>query len=412
MIPAKGTILRCLSRSLSSLRQGSWLSPTMVRRIGGGLFAAELTLFAVLALATYNVFGPMPEPVSTDFISFYAAGRLANDGMPELAYDSAMHSMTEQAIFGDTGLRYHHFLYPPVFLPICQALAAIDYLPSQVAFIFLTAAAYFCALRVVLGGGRRILLFFTFPPLFFAAALGQNSFLTAALIGIATWFIDRRPFFAGIIWGLQCFKPHFLLMTPVALVAGGRWRALAGLTLSMMSMIALSLFLYGTKCWAAYIPVALHAPAVFESGEIPPSGMVSVFAAARLLGASPLVSYAVQGVGAAIAGALVVVVWRRSTRSALRAAVLVAASGLAVPVILFYDLLPLSIAIAWMARDISTTGVRSWEKTAMTLVWALSGLVLPFAEWLGVPVGPIPAVLVLAMAANRAIAGPVSTAKA
>lgn len=372
--------------------------------MGIGLFLVEVVIFAVLALACYNVFGPMPEPVSTDFISFYAAGRLANDGMPELAYDSTIHYMVEQAVFGDSSIRYHHFLYPPFFLPICQIFSKMPYLAAQFVFIFVTASLYVLSLWAILGRGRAVLFIITFPPLFFAAALAQNSFLTAALFGFATCLCDRRPFMAGLVWGFQCFKPHFLVMTPLALLAGRRWLALAGLSLSVAALAALSLYFYGVDCWAAYIPVALHAPAVFESGEIPPSGLVSLFAAARLLGAPLSVAYTVQAIGAVTAGAVVVWVWRVSTSNALRAAALLAATELSVPVILFYDLLPLSIAIAWMAREIMATGARSWERTAMAVLWALSALALPLAEWMRVPVGPVPSILVLAMAARRVVA--------
>lgn len=56
------------------------------------------------------------------------------------------------------------------------------------------------------------------PPTF-----GQNSFLTAALLGGSLLLLDKRPIVAGVLIGLLSYKPQFGLLIPLVLVATGRW---------------------------------------------------------------------------------------------------------------------------------------------------------------------------------------------
>src|SRR5690349_12422407 len=63
------------------------------------------------------------KPLGTDFLSFYAAAKLALAGDPAGVYRLAAHRAEEISVFGrDTG--YAAFFYPPLFLLICAPLAA------------------------------------------------------------------------------------------------------------------------------------------------------------------------------------------------------------------------------------------------------------------------------------------------
>ena len=56
-----------------------------------------------------------------------------------------------------------------------------------------------------------------FPAVFVNLGHGHNGFLTAALIGFALLWLDRRPVVAGILFGLLAYKPQFGLMIPLVL---------------------------------------------------------------------------------------------------------------------------------------------------------------------------------------------------
>ena len=55
------------------------------------LLAVETAVFLFLVAGTHGLIVSLAGPTSTDFVSFYAAGALADSGKPELAYDQAAH---------------------------------------------------------------------------------------------------------------------------------------------------------------------------------------------------------------------------------------------------------------------------------------------------------------------------------
>jgi hypothetical protein len=191
------------------------------------LLAIETAVFLFLVAGTYGLIVPLAGPTSTDFVSFYAAGALADSGAPELAYDRAAHDAAEQRATA-AGIEYRFFYYPPVFLLLCAALARLPYLMAFLVFEVATLAVCLIVMREILAepGWSAMIPILAFPAAFWALGLGQNSFLTAALFGAGTLWIDRRPILAGFCFGALCYKPHFALLVPIALLAGRHWRAL------------------------------------------------------------------------------------------------------------------------------------------------------------------------------------------
>ncbi|HEX7263545.1 MAG TPA: glycosyltransferase family 87 protein, partial [Candidatus Dormibacteraeota bacterium] len=64
-------------------------------------------------------------------------------------------------------------------------------------------------------------------PLWFSAYEGQVTILAAAAV-LAGWRLleTRREFLGGAILAVALFKPHLILLLPLALLLSGRWRAL------------------------------------------------------------------------------------------------------------------------------------------------------------------------------------------
>jgi alpha-1,2-mannosyltransferase len=386
----------------TGLRSGAWATGSRLRWLGLALFLTESAILLIIALATYNVFGPMDPPGSTDFLSFYAAGHLANLGLAPLALDQDIHQSAVREIFGDPRLPYLYFFYPPVFLLLCQPLARLPYLLAFGLWVAGTGALCFAALGRILPDRRHWVLFASFPALFWAAGLGQNALLTAALFGFATLLVDRRPGAAGMLWALVAYKPHFLLLVPVALLCGRRWRALAGFAVGLLLLAGATALAYGPGIWTVYAAHTAEIRRVFEYGRIPFTGPVSSFAAARLLGAPVDLAYGIQAAVALATAGAVGWLWRTGRSLALRAAGLTAAVPLAAPVVLFYDLMPLAIAIAWLLVEIRRTGRRPWEATILALAWLLTGVALPIAYLFHVPLGPLAPALVLGLVVARA----------
>ncbi|MGH6680282.1 MAG: glycosyltransferase family 87 protein, partial [Bradyrhizobium sp.] len=274
--------------------------------------ALELAGFGFLVAGTHGLIVPLAKPTSTDFVSFYAAGSLADAGTPALAYNRSAHYAAEQRA-AQPGIVYNFFYYPPVFLLLCAALARLPYIAAFVTFEAATLGLYlFVVCQIQDRRGWAVLVpILAFPPVLWTIGLGQNGLLTAGLFGAATLLVDRRPQTAGLLFGALCVKPHFALLVPVALAASGRWRAFAAAFACAAGLCVLSLAVFGAKTWHDFLTAFGGSQAIYESGRIAFRGFVTPFGAARQLGATPILAYGVQ-TGATLAAAVFVTwVWRR-----------------------------------------------------------------------------------------------------
>src|SRR3954449_8249682 len=262
-----------------------FLTGPRLARACAALLALEIAVFLFLIAGTHGWIVPLEHATTTDFASFYAAGKLAIAGTPQLAYDQAAHYAMEQAVTAP-GIEYQFFNYPPVYLILCAALAPLPYLVALVLFVAATLVLYLAVARRILDDRSvtALIVLLSFPMLFWTIGLGQNAFLTAALFGMATLCIEHRPIVAGLLFGLLCYKPHFGLLVPVALAAGGYWRSFAAAAISAGSFVLVSLLLFGWETWHAFFVTAGASHTIYESGRILFTGFTNPFGAVRLLG--------------------------------------------------------------------------------------------------------------------------------
>jgi len=354
------------------------------------LLVIEIAVFLFMAAGTHGLIVPLPRPTSTDFVSFYAAGSLADAGTPQLAYDQAAHYAAEQRATQE-GIEYNFFYYPPTFLLLCAAIAHLPYIIAFLVFEAGTLLFYVLVARHILGDRNSAVVvpLLAFPPVLWTLGLGQNALLTAGLFGSATLLIDRRPAVAGVLFGALCYKPHFALLVPVALAAGGHWRALGATFASAAALCLLSLSVFGWEVWRDYLTAAAASPAVYQSGRISITGFINPFGAVLLLGGTPMIAYWVQAVTILAAAALVAYVWRRGLSLPIRAATLAAATLAALPIALFYDLMLAAIAAAWLLRADGRYRLAEWEKIVLAGLFVLTFNPRSFSEILHLPIGPL-----------------------
>jgi hypothetical protein len=389
---------------IAALRRGEFLDRARLIGWGHTLLIVELVALIAIVAGTYGAYVHLSAPSSTDFISFFAAGRLADAGAPALAYDAARHYAMEQAVFGDSRLPYaYFFFYPPSFLLICAVIALIPvYLAAFAVWIAATGALFVASLRVLLQDWRLTIAFLSFPAAAATVGIGQNALLSTGLLGFGIWWLERRPIAAGLLFGALVYKPHLAMMVPVALLAGRHWRALAAMAFSAALIVALSVLWFGMDTWQAFFVQAQGAAASFTTGRVGFAGLVSLFAAARMLGLGANAADTIQILAALAATAFTAIVWARGRSLPVRALVLIAAGLMAPPVILFYDLLPATLAVGWLLRDARRTGFLPWEKTVLCLIWVVPIVSRGVGIAYGVPLGPIVTVALFLLAARRA----------
>ena len=221
-------------------RLGVWLKNGGWSKSVRAFLLVQVIGFAFMVAGTHGAFGPQPDPpTTTDFASFYAAGMLANRGVPQEAYSTARHRAAEfQAVA--PGVEEKRFINPPVFLLLCAILARSPYLVSFTIFECATSVVWLALTTRIAGGGALVsATLAAVPSVWWALGWGQNSFLSASLLAAGTLLVRRRPLAAGAALGALCFKPHLALLIPVALIAGRHWRAIMGAaaSLGMLSRI-------------------------------------------------------------------------------------------------------------------------------------------------------------------------------
>jgi hypothetical protein len=189
-------------------------------------------------------------------------------------------------------------------------------------------------------------------------------------------------------FGALCYKPHFGLLIPVALLAGWHWRAFLGAAGTVLACIGVSIALFGTATWTAFFTAAAASGDVYAAHAIFMGGLTSPFGVLMVSGAGRETAFAVQaGVTLAVA-CVVALVWRRNGQGEraplpIRAAVLLAATPVAVPVLMFYDLMLVFVALVWLSLVPRERG--AWRTAAMAAVFVgplLSGNLSTESHWM------------------------------
>ena len=128
---------------------------------------------------------------------------------------------------------WYALLTPAPITWLVAPLTLIGYLDAYWVWVALSLAALGAALWYARPRHYSAALYFTWwaalGPLWFSAYEGQITILAAAAL-LAGWRLleTRRDFLGGAILSLALFKPHLVLLLPLALLVAGRFRALLG----------------------------------------------------------------------------------------------------------------------------------------------------------------------------------------
>src|SRR6185437_12408148 len=191
--------------------------------------------------------------VPSDFVNVWAAGRMALAGHAASVYDWPAHKLVEESAVGHAFDGYFGWHYPPTFLFVAAALALLPYAAAYALWAFATFPAYLVAIRAIIGDRVGYLLAAAFPAVLPNFIVGQNGFLTAGLAGGALYLLEANPVAAGMLLGLLTYKPHLGLLFPIALAAGGYWRAFFIAAAVALLMAVASWLAFGSEAWLAFL---------------------------------------------------------------------------------------------------------------------------------------------------------------
>ena len=370
------------------LLTGSWLSAGRMQRIAGMMLALSLLSLTFLLMTRNGLMDSSGRPLGSDYSEVYAAGRLAQQGHAADAYNPALHYTQQKAIFG-SATPFYGWHYPPYFLLPATLLAFLPYLASLLIWQTSSFAFYLFSTARILSPLTRPewLAVLAFPAIFINLTHGHNGFLTAGLLGSGLYLLSQnRPWAAGTLLGLLCYKPHFALMLPLALLAGRHGRTIAAASLSVMLITLLTLLFFGVESWQAFAHFSQFTrQVVLEQGDTGWYKIQSLFAATRAAGGSIALAYTLQALLTAALALWIFRSWCSGLPFAARASRLCLAAMLATPYALDYDLMILAPALAFALLHARQHGFAPWEKTFLALNWAAPFFTRAVAMETGIP---------------------------
>jgi hypothetical protein len=359
--------------------------------VPGGLFAVCFTLLCINATffpASYFSGGwiwdqqglGMPE----DFVNVWAAGKLALQGHPALAWDWDIQRKIELDLLRQEFPGYFAWHYPPPFLFVAEFLARFPYTAAFIGWVTLSFVPYLLVMRAIVGRSFGFVLAAGFPIVFSNTLVGQNGFLTAALVGGTLYFLPVRPILAGICLGFLTYKPQYGFLFPIVLIAAQRWTTFVAAGVTAVALAFVSWLAFGTESWQAFFHWLPHFSQAFLSdGKVPWWKMQSIFSLVRYFGGNEPLAWAFQWVLTAAVAVVLVTIWRSPVRYSLKAAALAVGTLLTTPYLFMYDMMVLAIPVAFLVRIGLREGFWRYELPAL----GCTVLLLVAFMLSGVPVG-------------------------
>lgn len=375
---------------------------------GMGFALAAAVLFAQ-NMANYrydHLTNASGQQLGSDFTAYVAAAAAAVGGQANLVYDPVRFNKFKQIATGpDGGL--HFYAYPPIALLLSSPLAVLALLPLAVALVIglaLGMLAVLWLLQRLIGWRMALVAILGAPAGWYNLYVAQNNgYFTVSLLAGGLMALDRCPVCAGICFGCLGYKPQFGVLLPFALAAGRQWRTFLAAAVTVAVLTLASLAWFGASAWTGFFgSMALTEDFLDTSAFV--SRFPTIFAAARELGATPILAYAVQAISSALVLAATIIVWRRPGKGEIKAATLAVAIFLATPYAWDYDTGILLFAAAWLGREGVRSGFLTWERFTIITLLTLPLLMFLFIRLCGLPVGPVMLWLALAVLVRRAFA--------
>jgi alpha-1,2-mannosyltransferase len=392
------------------------LSASLVLLICGLVAAVYVGSVTVMWIDGFRSAAKGGTPVFTDYTPIYAGSlqlrreaaenlyveqkrRAAEVAAAQIAYDRQL--TLRQAVF----IGYLPWMHPPVFMLYVLPLAYLPFIGSLLLWFAVTAVPYLAAIRAIVPDRTAWGFAIAAPPVYYNLKFGQTGFLSAGLIALGLSQLYRRPALAGVCIGLASFKPHFGIFVPLALLLGRHWKAFGAASATVVSLVAVSVMVFGTSPWLAYVEATDRYFRAFETGEYNMNALMTVMGAVLKAGAETNKAWAAQYAAAALAAGAVIWAWwdRRADadRLGLQAAVLCCATLLAVPLAYAYDFVLLVPAAAWIWQDMRLRGASAGEVGVLAVSMAGLFVCKTLVDATNLQIGPVLVLGILTLAAVR-----------
>jgi hypothetical protein len=199
-----------------------------------GLIACALSLYYGFRGETF-----MGRPMGSDFVEFYAAGKVLNQNQPALIYDTpALTRLEHESLPEMSATQMLIYGYPPVVSHLFRPFALLPYKWAYCAWLAFSLALYAASLWLLFRGWagasyrRTAFLLSLSAPMYTLETWigGQLSVVTFfAVVLFICCFEKRWQVLAGVALGLATYKPSLIAIPAAMMILGGCWRMFAGL---------------------------------------------------------------------------------------------------------------------------------------------------------------------------------------
>ena len=363
------------------------------------LAVINIVYFPIAYFSHWWIFDPEGLGIPTDFVNVWAAGRLALEGHPAQAWDWDIQKQVELALLRQDFPGYFAWHYPPPFLFVASLLAQFSYTAAFMLWVSVSFVPYLAVMRAIVGRPFGLLLAVGFPMVFNNALVGQNGFLTAALIGGTLYLMPARPILSGICLGLLSYKPQYGLLFPIALIAASQWTVFFTAGFVAVAMALVSWLAFGTESWQAFFHwMPMFSQAFLTEGKATWWKLQSLFSLVRYFGGPEQLAWICQWMLTAAVATGLVLMWRSRVSYPLKAAALAAGALLTTPYLFMYDMMVLAIPVAFLVRIGLASGFRRYELAGLGFALAM---IVSFI-FLGEPVGLGATLIVAGLILGRA----------
>ena len=363
------------------------------------LCVINVSYFPAAYFSQWWIFDPAGLGIPTDFVNVWAAGKLVLDGIPAQAYDWDIQKQVEVALLGQDFMGYFAWHYPPPFLFVASLLAHFPYTVAFIGWVSVSFLPYLAVMRAIVGRSFGLLLAVGFPMVFNNTLVGQNGFLTAALIGGTLYLMPARPVLAGICLGLLSYKPQYGLLFPLVLIAASQWTVFFTAAIVAVAMAFASWLAFGTESWQAFFHwMPTFSQAFLTEGKATWWKLQSLFSLIRYFGGTEQLAWIFQWILTASVATGLMLMWRSRVSYSLKAAALATGTLLTTPYLFMYDMMVLAIPVAFLVRIGLASGFRAYELPALGCALAL---IVSFV-FTGVPVGLGATLIVAGLILRRA----------
>ena len=363
------------------------------------LFVINASFFPAAYFSHWWIYDANGLGIPTDFVNVWAAGRLALEGHPAQAWDWDIQRQVELALLRQEFPGYFAWHYPPPFLFVASLLARLPYAAAFIAWVSVSLVFYLAVMRAIVGRPFGWMLAMAIPMVLNNALVGQNGFLTAALIGGTLYLMPIRPVLAGICLGLLSYKPQYGLLFPLVLIAASQWTVFFTAATVAIGVASASWLAFGTESWQAFFHwMPTFSQAFLVEGKATWWKLQSLLALVRFLGGSDQLAWTMQWILTGSVATVLVLLWRSRARYSMKAAALATGTVLSTPYLFMYDMMVLAIPVAFLVRIGLAEGFRQYELAGLACAAAL---VIGFIFY-GAPLGLGATLIIAALVLRRA----------